>query len=169
MGFDQGGGQRLVVHLLRRAQAQAAFPLLVGQGFVGAQLLRLDPLGGVDDGAGAQAQAGPVVGRGAVLRRDVLVDDVGLDRLQDAHLLGLPQVAGIDGQQQVGHAVFALGLDALHQRGFLVGDELDLDPGLGGIGIEHRLDQLVDARGVHHHFVRCLGGAAEQGQGQGGQ
>ncbi|MNZ78457.1 hypothetical protein D3C78_970310 [compost metagenome] len=109
------------------------------------------------------------MGRGAVLSGDVLVDDGRLDRLQDAHLLGLPQVTGIDGQQQVGHPVLALGLDALHQRGFLVGDELDLDAGLGGVGVEHRLDQLVDARGVHHYFVRRLGGATEQRQGQGGQ
>jgi len=167
--FDQRGSQRLVVHLLRGAQAQAAFPVLVGKGFIGGQLGRFDPLGGVDDGPCTQAQAGPVMGRSAVLRGNVLVDDVGLDRLQDAHLLGLPQVAGIDGEQQVGHTVLALGLDALHQRGFLVGDELDLDPRLGGVGVEYRLDQLVDARGVHHHFVRRLSGAAEQGQGQGGQ
>jgi len=47
------------------------------------------------------------------LRRDVFVDDLGLDGLQDAHLLGLPQVAGVHGQQQVGRGVLAFSLDAL--------------------------------------------------------
>ncbi|MCY1401858.1 hypothetical protein D9M71_169830 [compost metagenome] len=169
VGFDQGSGQRLVVDLLRRAQAQAPFPVLVGQGFVGAQLFGFDPLGGVGDGPRAQAQAGPVVGRGAVLLGNVGIDDFRFDRLQDAHLLGLPEVTGIDSEQQVGGGVLPLGLDPLHQRCFLVGDELDLDPGLGGIGVEHRLDQLVDARGIHHHLVRRLGGTAQQGQSQGGQ
>jgi len=90
--------------------------------------------------------------------------------LQDAHLLGLPEVAGIHGEQQVGGSVFALGLDALHQRGFLVGDELHLDASLFGVGIEHGFDQFVDARGVDHHFVGCLHSrAADQGECQGSQ
>ena len=90
--------------------------------------------------------------------------------MQDAHLLGLPEVAGVNGQQQVGSGVLALGLDALHQRGFLVGDELDLHAGLFGVGVEHGLDQLVDTRGVDHDFVgRLHGGAADQGECQGSQ
>ncbi|MNQ93019.1 hypothetical protein D3C85_1084630 [compost metagenome] len=101
------------------------------------------------------------MGRGTVLRRDVGVDHGGLDRLQNTHLLGLPQVTGIDGQQQVGGGILALGLDALHQGRFLVGDELDLHAGLGGIGVEYRLDQLVDPRGIDHHLVGRLGTSAE--------
>ena len=145
MVFDQRGGQRLVVDLLGSAQAQPPFPRLVGQGFVRAQRGRIDTFGGVGDGARAQAQARPCMGRGAVLGRNVLLDHRRLDGLQDAHLLGLPEVAGIDGQQQVGHPVLPLGLDALHQGGFLVGDEGDRYAGLCGVGIEDRLDQLVDA------------------------
>ncbi|MNP30967.1 hypothetical protein D3C76_1240680 [compost metagenome] len=109
------------------------------------------------------------MGRGAVLLGNVGIDDFRFDRLQDAHLLGLPEVTGIDGEQQVGGGVLPLGLDPLHQRCFLVGDELDLHPGLFGVGVEYRFDQLVDARGIHHHLVRRLGGSAEQGQSQGGQ
>ncbi|MNM89762.1 hypothetical protein D3C81_1019990 [compost metagenome] len=169
VGFDQGRGQRLVVDLFRRAQAQAAFPVLVSQGFVGAQLFRFDPIGGVGDGPRTQAEASPVMGRSAVLSRNIFVDHLRLNRLEDAHLLSLPEVTGIDREQQVGGGVLPLGLDALHQRRFLVGDELDLDPGLFGVGVEHRLDQLVDARGIHHHLVRRLGSAAQQGQSQGGQ
>ena len=168
VGLDQGPGQRLVVDLLRRAQAQAAFPLLVGQGFVGAQLFRLDPLGGVDDGPRAQRQSGPAIGAGTILRGNVPFDGGRLERLQQAHLLGLPEVAGVHGEQQVGRGVSAFGLDPRHQRRFLVGDELDLHAGLAGVGIEHRLDQLVDARGIHHHFVGGLGQAGDA-QGQGGE
>ncbi|MCY1428623.1 hypothetical protein D9M71_445130 [compost metagenome] len=169
VGFDQGGGERLVVDLLRRAQAQATFPVLVGQRFVGGQLFRLNPLGGIGDGPRTQRQAGPAVGAGAVLRRDVGVEDRRVERLQDAHLLGLPEVAGIHREQQIGRRIGALGLDPRHQRGFLVGDELHLDAGLGGVGIEHRLDQLVDARGVDHHLVgrlRCTGQCGEHESGE---
>ncbi|MNF46255.1 hypothetical protein D3C84_274100 [compost metagenome] len=101
------------------------------------------------------------MGGGAILQRDIGVDGFRSERLQDAHLLGLPEVAGIDGQQQVGGGVLALGLDALHQGRFLVGDELDLHAGLGGVGIEYRLDQLVDPRGIDHHLVGRLGTSAE--------
>ena len=166
VGLDQRPGQGLVVHLLAGAQAQATFPLGAGQGFVGAQLCGLHALGGVDDGPRAQRQAGPGVRAGAVLRRDVGVDHRRSERLQDTHLLGLPEVAGIHRDQQVGRAILTLGLDALHQRRFLIGDELDLHPGLGGIGVEHRLDQFVDARGVDHHLIGSEGGTGgAQGKG----
>ena len=153
VGFDQGGGQRLVVDLLAGAQAQAAGPALVGQGFVGRQLRRFNPLGGIDDGPCTQRQAGPAAGARAVLGRNVLFDDRRLQRLEHAFLLGLPEVAGVHGDQQVGRGVGAFGLQPRHQRRFLVGDELDLDPGLGGVGVEYRLDQLVDPRGINHHFI----------------
>ncbi|MNC34613.1 hypothetical protein D3C75_830550 [compost metagenome] len=169
VGLDQGGGQRLVVDLLAGAQAQAAFPVLVGQRLIGAQLGRLDPRGGVDDGPRAQRQAGPGAGAGAVLAGDVGVDDLGLQRLEHAFLLGLPEVAGIHGDQQVGRGVLALGLQARQQWRFLVGDELDLDPGLGGVLVEHRLDQLVDARRIDHDLVGGLHGTGQGGQRQGCQ
>ncbi|MNV32625.1 hypothetical protein D3C71_1239670 [compost metagenome] len=165
--FDHGRGQGLVVDLLRRAQAQAAFPLLVGQRFVGGQFTRLHPICGVGNGPRPQAQAGPGVGGCPVLQRNIGVDGFRGERLEDAHLLGLPEVAGIDGQQQVGRRIRALGLEPLHQRRFLVGDELHLHAGFRGVGIEDWLDQFVDTRGVDHHFVGGLGGgAADQGQGQ---
>ncbi|MCY1517169.1 hypothetical protein D9M68_518380 [compost metagenome] len=103
---------------------------------------------------------------GAVLGWDVGVDGGRGEGLQDAHLLGLPEVAGVDGKQQVGYAVLPFGLDPLHQRRFLVGDELDLHTGLGGVGIEYRLDQFVDPRGVDHHFIGRLGRNSGGGQRQ---
>ncbi len=45
MGFDQGSGQGLVINLLAGPQAQTAFPILVGQGFVGRQLTLFNTLG----------------------------------------------------------------------------------------------------------------------------
>lgn len=104
------------------------------------------------------------------MQRNVGVYGFRGEGLEDAHLLGLPEVAGIDGQQQVGGSVLTLGLDSLHQRRFLVGDELHLGAGFRGVGIEHWLDQFIDARGIDHHLVSGLGGgAADQGQGQCGQ
>ena len=103
------------------------------------------------------------------MRRNVFIDDLGLDRLQDAHLLGLPQVPGVYGEQQVSRGVLAFSLDALHERRFLVGNELDLDPGFRGVGVKYRLDQLVDARGINHHFIGSKNAAPEHGKGQGSQ
>ena len=74
VGFDQGRRQRLVVDLLRRTQAQAPFPIFVRQRFVGGQVSRFYPVGGVGDGPRAQAQTGPAVGGRAVLFRNVGVD-----------------------------------------------------------------------------------------------
>src|SRR5690606_39080334 len=78
VGFQQGGGQRLVVDLLAGTQAQATFPVLVGQRLVGAQLVGLDALGAVDDGPRTQRQAGPGPGGGAILRGNVGGHHVGL-------------------------------------------------------------------------------------------
>ena len=103
------------------------------------------------------------------MRRDVLVDHLGSERLQDAHLLGLPQVTGVHGEQQVGGGVLAFCLDALHQRRFLVGDELDLDPGFGGVRVKYRFNQLVDTRRVNHHFIGGRNAARKHGKGQGSQ
>ena len=61
-------------------------------------------------------------------------------------MLGLPQVTGVDREQQVRRGVLALGLDPLHQRRFLVRDELYLDPGFSGVSVEYRFDQLIDTR-----------------------
>ncbi len=169
MGFDQGGGQRLVVDLLAGTQAQAAFPVFVGQGFIGAQLARFDPLGGVEDGPCAQRQASPAVSAGAILSGDIGVDQLGLGGLQYTFLLGLPEVAGVNSDQQVSRGVGPFGFQAGDQRRFLVGNELDLDPGFRGVGIEHRLDQLVDTRGIHHHFIGGLRSAGERSEGECGE
>ena len=167
--FDHRGGERLVVDLFSRTKAQAPFPLFVGKCFVSRQFFGFYPVGGIGNGPRTQAQACPLMGRRAVLRRDVLINHVGLERLQNAHLFGLPKVTGVYGEQQIGGGVFAFGLDALHKRRFLIGDELDLDPGLGGVSIKYRLDQLIDTRGIHHHFIGSRHTARKNGKGQGSQ
>ena len=43
---------------------------------------------------------------------------------------GRPEVAGVDGEVDVGLGVLALGGDALAQLGVVAGEELDLDAGL---------------------------------------
>ena len=71
---------------------------------------------------------------------------------QQPQLGRLPQVAGIDGHQDVGRGVFALGSQPRHQRAFLVGDETYLDAGFLAVGVEQRLDQLLVTGGVHGDF-----------------
>ncbi|MDT4870451.1 hypothetical protein FQZ97_1055310 [compost metagenome] len=103
------------------------------------------------------------------MRRDVGVDDCGLQRLEHAFLLSLPEVAGVNGDQHVGWGIGPFGLQAGQQRCFLVGNELHLHTGLGGVSIEDRLDQLIDTRGVNHHFIGGLHGACQRGEGESGE
>ena len=59
-----------------------------------------------------------------------------------------PEVAGVDGEVDVGLGVLALGGDPLAQLGVVAGEELDLDAGLLRPLLERRLDAVVAAR-VH--------------------
>ncbi len=92
------------------------------------------------------------------MRGNILVQHGRLHRLQQAFIGRLPKIAGIHRQQHIGGGVLALGLQALHQRALLVGDELHRHASLLGEGIEHRLDQLLRTRRVNHDLVGGMAG-----------
>ena len=149
----QRGDQRLVVDVARRAQAEAAFPLWVAERLVGGELGRRDLLRVVHDGACAHGEADP-----AHLGIAQVRGEVGL-KLRRVHLLeqtrarGVPEVAGVDGQQHVGRRPVALGAQPLeHLTGAAVQD-LDLDPGLLRERFERRLLAVV-TRGVDDDLAR---------------
>ena len=108
-------------------------------------------LRGVDH-ARAHRDAGPMAFRIAILRRARPFERLRLDRLGDAVLHRVFEAADVDGQQHVGGAVGALGLDALLEAGARR-DDVDLDAGVLGEGVEQRLDQLALAIGVDIDLV----------------
>ena len=79
-----------------------------------------------------------------------------MDRLRDAGVGRLGEIADIDGEQDVGWAVAPLGLDALDQP-LLGEDHIDLDAGLRGELLEQRIDQVRLAVGIDIDLAR-LGG-----------
>ena len=104
----------------------------VGEILVGLDLALLHPVLGVDDDPQPLADAEPEAVRMAQAGRNALVQNRRRDRLQDAGLLGAPEPAGIDRDQEIGGAVPALGLDPLDQLIGVALDPVDLDAGLLG-------------------------------------
>ena len=143
---DIGREQAVVVDVLAGADADLALPLGIGELFVGDGVLLDAVLRGIDH-ARAHRNAGPVTVGIAVLRRHDLVERLRLDRLRHAGLHRFVHAADIDRQQHVGRAVGALGLHALLEPGTGRND-VDLDAGIGGEGVEQRLDQLGFAVGI---------------------
>ena len=159
-----GREQRVVVDVLAGADADLALPLRIGELFVGDRVLLDAVLRGVDH-ARAHRDAGPMAVGIAVLRRHDLVDHDGLDRLGDAGLHGLVHAADVDRQQHVGRAVGALGLHALLEPR-TCRDDVDLDAGVLGEGVEQRLDQLGFAVGVDVDFAAVGRGRRDDGRGE---
>ena len=141
-----GREQAVVVDVLAGADADLALPLGIGELFIGDLVLLDAVLRGVDH-ARAHRNAGPLAVGIAVLRRHDLVDHHRLDRLGDAGLHGVVEAAEIDRQQHVGGAVGAFRLHALLEPRTRR-DDVDLDAGVLGEGVEQRLDQLGFAIGV---------------------
>lgn len=102
---------------------------------------------------------------------------------EDAGLLGAPQAAGVDGDEQVRRAELALGFDALDQRVGISLDAIDLDAGFPREILIERKVGVIMARGVDVDFTGggrgCLaplpalfgagGKQDEGGAGEGGQ
>ncbi len=99
------------------------------------------------------------------MRGDVLLDDLGIHRLEQALFFRLPQVARVHGHEHVRRGVGTLGTQTGHQGRFSVGGVVDLDTGLFGIGLEYRLDQVILAGGVDHQLLG-LGDAGEGAESQ---
>ena len=150
--LDHGRHQGLVVDLLGGAQAQAPFPLGLGQGFVAGQRRRVHPVRGIDQGAGPHGQAEPAVLRVGQFRRHIGGQHRRLQRLQQILVRCIPQVAGVHGDQHIRRRALTFRLQTGGQSGGVVGDIADFHAGGFGIGIEYRLDQMVIPRGIDHQF-----------------
>ena len=86
-----------------------------------------------------------------------------IDGLREARILGLGQAAGIDGEEEIGRAVLALGRQPLVEaRGGV--DHVGLDARLVGEGLEQRVDQLRLAIGVDVDLALRLRRRREAGQ-----
>ena len=142
-----GREQAVIVDVLAGADADLALPLRVGELFIG-DLVLLDAILRRVDHARAHRNAGPVSIRIAILRRHDLVDHNRFNRLGDAGLHGLVDAADVDRQEHVGGAVGAFRLHALLEARARR-DDVDLDAGVLGEGVEQRLDQLGFAIGVN--------------------
>ena len=155
MRRDHRGDQRDVVDVLAGADADLAAPFRVGEFFVGDRVLLDALLRGVDH-ARAAGEPDPLsVGR-AIGGRDRGVERRRLDRLGDAGIGRLREIADIDREQEVGRAVAALGLNALDQA--LLGiDHIDLDAGLVGELFQQRVDQIRLPVGVDIDLSRLCG------------
>ena len=144
--IDCGREQRQIVVVLARTDADLALPLGVGEVGIGDRRVLDAVLRGIDD-ASALGQTEPVAFRIAVFSRQELVDGLVDQRLRDALFLGRGEAGDVDGHDHVGRRVRAFGGDTLFEA--LVEEQhLGLDAGLGGEGVQHRLDQLRLAIGV---------------------
>src|SRR5690606_17397073 len=133
---DHRGDQRDVVHVLAAAHANLAFPLGVGELFIGDRVLIDAILGGVDDTA-THGQAEPVTLGIAILLGDVSVDRLAFERLRNALFLGVDQATDVHGQNHVCRRILALGINTIFEP--LVQEQhLGLDAGLFGKGVKQR-------------------------------
>ena len=162
---DQRAAERQVVRMRARAHADLALQRRVGEVLVVQDLLALESDLVVDDDAGAGRERVPV--RRAQRGRHTRFQRGGLDRLEQAELVGDLQPRGVHRDQQVGGAGRAFVADALDQLVFLAVDAVDLDAGgLGEVAVE-RLVGLVVAGGVDvEHLLLRERRQAEQRDGQ---
>jgi hypothetical protein len=76
----------------------------------------------------------------------------GIDLCQKPGARGVPQVAGVDRQEQVGRATLAFGLEPLEHLAGAAREHLDLDTGLLGERLEGRLLTIVTS-GIDEDLV----------------
>ncbi len=160
---DDRGHQRQVVDVRRGADADLALVGRIGQRLVGLRRAR-HPVLGVEDHPRALRQAVPVAVRVPKVLGDALGQHLRMHRLQQVLAIGEPDAAGVDGQEDVGRAVGALGLhpgDQLLRRAL---DAVDRDAGrLGEVAVERLVGVVVPGR-VDVHLV---GRGRQRGRGEG--
>ncbi len=138
---DDMGEQRVVVHVLAGADADLALPLRVGKLLVGDRA----PASRAPWRRRSRARAAAT--RTSGRRRPRYCGGITLSSAAD--LIGwvtpasnrVLQTADVDGDQHVGRALGAFGLDALVEA-LRRRDQIDLDAGVLGEGLQQRLDQL---------------------------
>ena len=158
--------KRHVVIMQTRTRADAAFPLFCGQIFIGRHFTGLHPLFRGIDNARARGQAEPLV-RGIAQRvRDIGFQHIRLHRLDHAGIHHLHQPRDIDRQHQIGGRAVALGYQPLGHP-FVNKGHIHGNAGLGGKGIDQRLQQFGLAVGIDIHLLRqCGQGGGQKGKSQ---
>ena len=121
-----------------------------------------NPILGINDAAYAFRQAKPQAFRVADSCRDVGIKGFRPDRLEQLVVLRAPEATGIDGDQDIGRAGIALGMDTLHQRIFLALDQVDLNTRFFGEQFIEVAVGIVMTTGIDIHFC-CLGGWSHDG------
>ena len=161
MGDDRTQ-QRQIVVMRARPGADPPRPLRVGQILISGHFALCHAVfRGVDD-AGAAGQAEPLVARVTVLGGNIGLQDGRVDRLGHARVHHFGQARNIHGQDQIGGRPVAFRHKALDHALVDKGD-VHSDAGLGGEGIDQRLDQFRLAVGIDIHL---LGQGRKRGTGQ---
>src|SRR5690606_16945646 len=96
MVSDHGSYQGDIVGVFARASANSAFPLGVGQIFVGFNFFGLNTVGGNEDVTGADRQAIPDTVWISVLGGDILLQNFGFQRLGNFGFDKLAQISDVD-------------------------------------------------------------------------
>ena len=162
LGRHDRGEQRDVVGVLAGTAAHPPLHLRIGQVLVRGDLARPDPVLVRENHPRPHGQAEPQPVRMAVLRRDVRLQDARFDRLQEAGLGVVVQVADVRGQDRVRGAVCALGPEPL-EHAVLHVSHVDLDARRLGEGLEQRLHEKRLARRVDVDLARPSRRCGERG------
>ncbi len=149
--LDHGGEQGLIVDVGRVAETEPALPLRVAERRVGRELLGLDAGRVVHDGASPDGQRDPSVLRIAEVGRDVPVQLRRIDGRQVSRARRVPEVAGVDRDEEIRRCAVALGLEPLEELRVARVEDLQGDAGLLGERLEGGLLRIV-ARRVEEQF-----------------
>jgi hypothetical protein len=155
MALDHRGQERLVVDVAGGPQAEPSLPLRIAQGLVRRELGRLHLLRVVHDGPRSDGEPEPAILRIPEVGRNVGGQLGRVDLRQKAGPRRVPEVAGVDREQDVGRGPVALGLEALEQLAGIAGEHLHRDPRLLGECFEGRLLAVMPRR-VHEKLAASL-------------
>ena len=67
---------------------------------------------------------------------DVGFQNIGMDRFQDTGFGGIPEIAGVHGDEEVSRRSLSFGQDALDKGGFFSGDKVDFHACFRPIGLK---------------------------------
>ena len=165
VALQQRREQREVVRMAARARADLALVLRVGELLVGVDVLGLDLVLVVEDHAGTGREAIPGAVGGTVGLRDPLVENLGLDRLEETFLLSLPQPGRVDEQHDVGRTLGAFVAHPLEQGLVTELDPVDLDAGgLREVRVQRLVGLVVTGRVQVQDLVLRQGGGRTQSE-----
>src|SRR4029453_267990 len=162
VALDHGGEEGLVVDVAGGAQTQPALPLRIAERLVRRELRRLDLACVVHDSARTHREAEPAIVGIAQGGGNIRGGLGRIDLRQQAGPRRVPQIAGVDGQQNVGWGLLAFRLQPLEELAGASGKELHLDAGLLRERFDRRFLPVVTG-GIHDDFRRAGGPERTEG------